>query len=78
MGMRKRDIAFAHCCVYLLAWLIGGAEPELYRPMKDALSVMHNTLNKEDEATSQKKEEPKWMALHREWLAAQESKGEEE
>ena len=63
MGMDKRDIALAQCGVYLLAWLIRDAGKERYASMKESLSTIHNTLNDEDEATSEPAPEPKWRHL---------------
>ena len=59
--MSKRDIAFAHCSTYLLAWLIGEADPKRRHIMKEGLQTIHETLDKEDEATSEEGPKPHWL-----------------
>jgi len=63
MGMDKRDICFAQCGVYLLAWLIRDASKERFHSMKESLAFIHRTLDDEDEATSEAEPEPKWRHL---------------
>lgn len=64
MGMDKRDICFAQCGVYLLAWLIRDASKERYHSMKESLAFIHRTLDDEDEATSQAEPDPVWEKLY--------------
>ena len=63
MAMSKRDIAFAQCGVYLLAWLIRDADKERYQAMKAGLATIHRTLDDEDEATSKEDPDPKYRHL---------------
>ncbi len=63
MGMEKRDIAFAYCGLYLLAWLIRNADPERYHIMKERLQTILNTLDDEDKRTSEGEPDPKWRHL---------------